>query len=290
MKKFNKKFLLSIVAVFAGILLAACSSNNGGDGAKDKLEEIKESGELIVGTSPDFPPMEFYILDDNGERQIVGTDISLAQAIADELGVELTIRATDFNGVIANVQSGSIHMGISGFTFTEERAQAMQFSEGYQQESAIGYQGIMMKKDFAEQFSSLEEIEAAGLTLGAQSGSIQYEMAAKLTEPTNVKQYGTLDVGLAALNEGDIDGMVVSTSSAEPMLATFPDLMILPKDNFDLDPERKYSTNVIAFPLGEEYTTLIEAVNEVIVENRENGTIEQWHEEAVELSKDAIEE
>lgn len=292
MKNFNKKILLSVVALFVGMVLVACGNSNEGSeaGGEDKLAEIKERGELIVGTSPDYPPLEFYILDENGDRQIAGSDITLAQAIADEIGVDLNIRATDFNGVIANVQSGSVDMGISGFTFTEDRARVMQFSEGYLQESTLGYQGIMMQKEMADQFESLEEIEEAELVLGAQGGSIQYEMAANLTPASNVKQYGTLDVGLAALNEGDIDGMVVATSSAEPMLSTFPNLVILPQENFDLDPERKYSTNVIAFPQGEEYQSLIDLANEVILENRENGNLEQWHQEAVELSRDAIEE
>lgn len=292
MKNFNKKILLSVVALFVGMVLVACGNSNEGSeaGGEDKLAEIKERGELIVGTSPDYPPLEFYILDENGDRQIAGSDITLAQAIADEIGVDLNLRATDFNGVIANVQSGSVDMGISGFTFTEDRARVMQFSEGYLQESTLGYQGIMMQKEMADQFESLEEIEEAELVLGAQGGSIQYEMAANLTPASNVKQYGTLDVGLAALNEGDIDGMVVATSSAEPMLSTFPNLVILPQENFDLDPERKYSTNVIAFPQGEEYQSLIDLANEVILENRENGNLEQWHQEAVELSRDAIEE
>ncbi|HLR91744.1 MAG TPA: transporter substrate-binding domain-containing protein [Atopostipes sp.] len=291
MKKINKKALLAIVTLFVGMVLVACGGSTEGTdaGGDDKLAEIQERGELVIGTSPDYPPLEFYILDENGDRQIAGSDITLAQAIADEIGVDLNIRATDFNGVIANVQSGSVDMGISGFTFTEERANVMQFSEGYLQESTLGYQGIMMQEEMAEQFDSLEDIEEAELVLGAQGGSIQYEMATNLTPASNVKQYGTLDVGLAALNEGDIDGMVVSTSSAEPMLTTFPNLMILPQDNFDLDPERLYSTNVIAFPQGEEYESLIELANEVIIENRENGNLEQWHEEAVELSRDAIE-
>src|SRR5690625_247415 len=124
MKKMNKKFILSLITIFAGFVLVACGgSNDGESGGQDKLEEIKASGELIVGTSPDFPPMGFYILDENNERQIVGTDITLAEAIADEIGVDLNIRATDFNGVIANVQSESINMGLSGFTFTEKRSE-----------------------------------------------------------------------------------------------------------------------------------------------------------------------
>ena len=286
--KNTKKLLVALLTVVVAFVLVACGGSESADG-QDALARIKEEGVLNIGTSPDYPPMEFYVLDDNGDRQIVGSDIDLAQTIADEIGVTLEITATDFNGVLANVQTGSIDFGISGFTWTQERDQVMQSSIGYLQESELGFQGIMMQEAFAEQFSSLEEIEEAGLVLGAQGGSIQYELAQNLTDDSNIKQYSTLDVGLAALNEGDIDAMIVSTSSAEPMLVTFPNLTILPQESFDLDPERMYSTNVIAFPLGEEYESLIEVVNEVIQENIDNGNIEKWQAENVELSYKAVE-
>lgn len=283
-----KNIVLSALMVLVAVVLIACGNSEGTD-SKDALAQIQEKGELNVGTSPDYPPMEFYILDDNGDRKIVGSDIALAEAIAEEIGVELNITTTDFDGVIANVQSGSVDLGISGFTFTERRAEVMQFSEGYLQESELGFQGIMMRQETADQFNSLADIEEANLVLGAQAGSIQQELANGLTETSNVKQYGTLDVGLAALNEGDIDGMIVSTSSAEPMLATFPSLVILPKENFDLDPERLYSTNSVAIPMGDQYASLLEVVNKVITENKENGNIKKWHAEAVELSRQAVE-
>lgn len=286
--KNTKKLLVALLTVVVAFVLVACGGSESADG-QDALARIKEEGVLNIGTSPDYPPMEFYVLDDNGDRQIVGSDIDLAQSIADEIGVELDITATDFNGVLANVQTGSIDFGISGFTWTQERDEVMQSSIGYLQESALGFQGIMMQESFAEQFSSLEEIEEAGLVLGAQGGSIQFELAQGLTEDSNIKQYSTLDVGLAALNEGDIDAMIVSTSSAEPMVVTFPNLMILPQESFDLDPEEMYSTNVVAFPLGDEYASLIQLVNEVIQENIDNGNIEKWQAENVELSHKAVE-
>ena len=286
--KNTKKLLVALLTVIVAFVLVACGGSESADG-QDALARIKEEGVLNIGTSPDYPPMEFYVLDDNGDRQIVGSDIDLAQSIADEIGVELDITATDFNGVLANVQTGSIDFGISGFTWTQERDEVMQSSIGYLQESALGFQGIMMQESFAEQFSSLEEIEEAGLVLGAQGGSIQFELAQGLTEDSNIKQYSTLDVGLAALNEGDIDAMIVSTSSAEPMVVTFPNLMILPQESFDLDPEEMYSTNVVAFPLGDEYASLIQLVNEVIQENIDNGNIEKWQAENVELSHKAVE-
>ena len=284
-----KNGLLSALMVLVAVVLIACGNSDGASEGKDALANIQEKGELNMGTSPDYPPMEFYVLDENNDRQIVGMDIDLANAIADEIGVELKITTTDFDGVLANVQSGSVDLGITGFTFTEARAEVMQFSDGYLQESDLGFQGIMMKQETADQFSSLEDINDADLILGAQTGSIQYELAGSLTDTSNIKQYGTLDVGLAALNQGDIEGMVVSTSSAEPMLATFPDLVILPKETYDLDPERLYSTNSIALPLGEKYDSLMEVVNKVINENIENGNMAKWHAAAVELSKKSVE-
>lgn len=286
----KKKMLVALTMLIAGFSLVACGgSEESTESGQDKLAEIKESGEIVMGTSPDYPPFEFYVLDDNGERQIVGSDIQLAEAIAEELGVELKINATDFNGVIANLQSKSVDMGLAGFNYTEDRKKVMQFSDGYTQESTIGFQGLMMAEDTAAQFNSLEEVEAADLTIGAQGGSIQYELAQKLTTDAKIKQYGTLDVGLAALNEGDIDAMVVATSSAEPMLATFSDLMILPEETFNLDPEDLYTQVMIGFPLGAEYESLIKVANEVIQKAIENGEIEEWQAEAKALSLEAIE-
>ncbi len=289
MKKL-KMSLLSIAMLFISIVLVACQTGEPSTKEADILAQIIEKGELNVGIAPGYPPYEFYILDKNGERQIAGSDTDLAQAIADDIGVELVYTATDFNGVMANIQASSVDMGISGFNYTQERAKVMQFSEGYLQEQSTGFQGIMMQKEKAAEFNSLDEIKEANLVFGAQGGSIQYELASDLTDESKLKQYSTLDVGLAALNEGDIDGMVVSTSSAEPMLITFPGLTILPKEDFDLDPEKIYSTNVIAFPQGEEYESLIEVANEENKKNKEDGTIEQWHADAIKLSREAIDE
>lgn len=286
----KKKMVFVFTMLVVGFTLVACGGTEENNQlGQDKLEEIKAAGEIVMGTSPDYPPFEFYVLDDQGDRQIVGSDIKLAEAIAEELGVELKINATDFNGVIANIQSKSVDMGLAGFNYTEERQKVMQFSEGYTQESTIGFQGLMMTEETAAQFNSLEEVEASELTIGAQGGSIQYELAQKLTADAKIKQYGTLDVGLAALNEGDIDAMVVATSSAEPMLATFPDLMILPEDNFNLDPEDLYTQVMIGFPLGEEYESLIALANEVIQKAIDNNEIEEWQAEAKALSLEAVE-
>lgn len=283
------KKLLSLLLVSVMVLTLVGCSNNGSEGNKDVLQQIKDKGKLTIGTSPDFAPSEFYVLDENGEKKIVGSDIALAQAIADAIGVELEIKATDFNGVLANIQSGQVDMGISGFAQTEERKQVMQFSVGYQREEDDGYQGILTTKENAKKYKTLDDFKSANLKIAAQSASIQYEMAQKLTTEKNIKQYGTTDAAALALNSGDVDAMVAASSSAQPMTKTFTNLVMLPKEGFDLDPTKMYSTNVIGFPLGEEYASFIELCNKVIEDARANGYLNKWVEEAKELSAQAVE-
>jgi ABC-type amino acid transport substrate-binding protein len=284
LKKVSALALAAVLTLGTG-LLAGCNQQ------EDVLEEIKKKGSLTMATSPDFPPFEFYVLDKDGKKQIVGSDIALGQAIADKIGVELDIKVSDFKGVLANVQGGQADIAISGFAKTEERMQAMQFSEGYQRSSSNGFQGILTTKEKAatDAFKDLNSIKEAKLNIGAQAASIQHEMAGKLTDQAKIKQLGTMEALALALNAGDLDAVVVSTDSAEPMLETFPDFVILPQDGFDLDPENMYSTNVIGFPLGEEYQPLIDLANEVIKEARESGDLEKWNNEAKALIGQAVE-
>lgn len=257
--------------------------------ANDKLAQIKKAGVIIMGTSPDFPPNEFYILDENNQKKIVGSDILMGEAIAKKLGVKLEIKPTDFPGVLANIQAGQLDMAIAGFSYTEGRKSAMQYSTGFITESDEGWHGIMMTKTNAAKYKTLEEIKAAKLKIGAQTASIQQEMAAKLTDPMNLKMMGTLDALALSLNAGDIDALVISTDNATNMLSTFTDLMILPQAGFDLDPEDLYAQFVVGFPHGEEYKSLIDAVNEVITTSVADGSMKAWRAEALELAKKAVE-
>ena len=68
----KKKIFVSLIA--AMMLVSACSSSNTGTGksGNDKLTKIKAAGKLVVGTSPDYPPAEFYVIDESGNKKIVG--------------------------------------------------------------------------------------------------------------------------------------------------------------------------------------------------------------------------
>jgi len=84
------------------------------------------NGTLLMGTSADFPPFEFY---EGG--QIVGLDPDIARAIGDLLGYEIEIVDMDFGTIIISVQTGQVDFGMAGMTINEERLEQVSFTQGY---------------------------------------------------------------------------------------------------------------------------------------------------------------
>ena len=100
-----KKLLLGFAGIFALTTLAACSSS------KDTLEKVQDKGTLTVALNPHFAPFEFKTIQ-NGKDTIVGADVEIAKAIADELGVKVKFSEMSFDNVLANVQSGKADIAI----------------------------------------------------------------------------------------------------------------------------------------------------------------------------------
>ncbi len=278
-----KKLLLCFMSLFMGFSLFGCSSDE-----QDALERIKEQGYITLGTSPDYAPNEFYI-DDNGTRKIVGYDISLAQAIADEIGVELRIQESDFNTVIANAQAGEIDMGISGFAWTRSRENAVDFSVSYARDSEeSSYQGIMIRREDIDKYTSLESFRELGAVVGAQGSSIQYEMAQTIVDDENIIQLSDTTSVAAQLSTGDLDAFVCTSTQAYALMQTYTNIVLLPQDGFDMDPDGLYNQTGVIFSKDPSFDSLQEVVNEVItasLEKNEDGKSQMdiWYEEAVAL-------
>lgn len=94
------------------------SSENVPSGAS--IDKIKEKGKLVIGTTADYPPYEFKVMQ-NGKLEIVGFDIEIAKLIAKKLGVELEIKDMDFKLLIEAVKKGEIDIALAGINPTEER-------------------------------------------------------------------------------------------------------------------------------------------------------------------------
>lgn len=269
MKKMKKLFCAALAAAMLMATMSGCGSS------QNRLEKIKESGKLVLATSPDFAPLEFEDLS-SGEAQYVGSDIELAKYIAEKLGVELEISAMDFSAVQAAIPSGQADIAISGFARTEERAQNMELSTPFNI-TEDGGQTVLVAKGQGANYTAAEDF--SGLQIGAQNGSLQYNLvSSQLPEDVEIVPVGSLNDGVLMLETGKIDALASDLSNAELLLESHDGI-----ETTDFMFEYSSEGNVAAVKKGE--TELIEAVNEIIDEVNELGLYEQWKDEATELAK-----
>lgn len=240
--------------------------------AEDASFNTVAEGKLTIGTSPDFAPYEFYHIDENGTPQLAGFDIALAQRIADDLGLELEVVPIDFGGILTELQSGNIDLGISGFSPTPERAETFDFSDLYY----TGGQAFCVAMENKDAFSSYEDF--AGLSVGAQTGSIQYGLAEENTPDANIVGLTKVTDIVMELINGTLDGAFIEKDVALQYAKNYPDLCVLWDVEFDSE------GSAIALKKGNE--GLLDAVNGVIAQALEDGSMGEYIEEAQALASD----
>lgn len=277
MKKVGQ-VLVALLFVFTMVMgtlspVKADDSTTGGD----LLSKIKERGELIVGTSPDFPPNEFIDSTKTGQAQYVGSDIELAKYIAKKLGVKLTIKASSFDTVIANISTGEIDLGISGFAYTPARAQAMELSIGYNLSEDTGGQAVIIANKDSDKYKTLDSLK--GLKVAAQSGSIQEQYTNDQIPDAKVQSISSIDDGIALLKNGTVQAVACSEGTADEYIKKNSELAKL-DELFAINQD--YAGTRVAAPLGEK--KLIEEVNKILKEVNEKGLYEEWYKDAKELN------
>lgn len=243
------------------------------DGEKDRLEKILESKELVVGTSADYPPYEFHAIVD-GEDKIVGFDIDFAQAVADELGVELVVEDMDFDAVLTGVQNGMFDMAVAGINPDPEREKSMDFSDIYFQSEYC----ILTTADDVDNYETEKDLD--GKSIGVQLGTVQQDLVEENIDAGNITALGKVTDLVMQLKSGMIDAIVVEVPVADSYVKNNSELAVVEGVNFE--EFELEGGSAVAVQKGE--TAFIEKLNEIIADLEEQGKIEEWYAEAVKLS------
>ena len=288
-----KKLFAMLLALVMTMGLMACgaqptaANDTDGDAAGEDaavtepanaLEKIKADGVLTVALSPDFSPMEFVDSSKTGQEQYVGFDITLAKYIAENLGVELVIEPMGFDASQTAVYTGSVPMSISGYSWTEERAQNYELSDYYYAGENETRQALLIKKENADKYASPEEL--AGQDVGAQNASLQMQLVTEQLAGANPVAIGDITVGVMELKSGNIEALAVAYGNAEMIVDANPDLVIC---TWEFDVKAEYSANVIMMQKGE--TELLDAVNAILAQAKDSNLYDGWYKDAVELGK-----
>lgn len=227
MKKIGKIALASVALLLAGSIVFAGGTK---EAKNTKVDQIKKSGKIILGTSADYPPYEFHFLD-NGKDTIVGFDIAIAQEISKDLGVQLEIKDMGFDGLLAALVSGNVDFVLSGMTPTEERKQNVDFSDIYYKAT----HGAVIRKADAEKYAKLPQ-SLKDVMIGAQKGAIQVTIAkeqikgisgtAVNNNHTQIKELGTLPDLIMEVKNGKVEAVIAELPVAKAYVAKNSDLMI----------------------------------------------------------------
>lgn len=241
----------------------------------------KEAGKkkLTVAISPDFAPMEFVDTSKTGQDQYVGFDITLANYLADELGMELELKPMSFDACLTAVQLGSVDMSISGFSWTAEREENFLLSDYYIAGDNETQQSVITVK--AKEGAATKPEDFAGWKVGAQASSLQEKLVQETLIPAGAELvvYKSIDDAVLALQTGKIDALAVAHGNGEAIIANNPDIAFTGYD-FDVDP--KYVNNVILLNKGSE--ELLKQVNAVLAKALAADLYSGWYADAKELA------
>ena len=238
-------------AAASSVASSAAASSEAASAAATELTTV-EAGKLTMATNAAFPPYEMTT--DAGEFE--GIDIETAQAIADKLGLELQIDDMDLDAALLSVQQGKADIVMAGVTVTDERKAVMDFSDSY----ATGIQSIIVPE--GSDIASPDDL--AGKKIGTQRGTTGYIYCSDDFGDENVVAYDDGLTAVQALNNGQVDAVVIDNAPAKEFVAANPGLVILDTSYAEED----YAIGVA------KGSSLKDAVNAALEELKADGTLQ----------------
>ena len=241
----------SASSVASSVASSASSAAASTSAAAGELTTV-EAGKLTMATNATFPPYEMTT--DAGEFE--GIDIETAQAIADKLGLELQIDDMDFDAALLSVQQGKADIVMAGVTVTDERKAVMDFSDSY----ATGIQSIIVPE--GSDIASPDDL--AGKKIGTQRGTTGYIYCTDDFGEDAVVAYDSGLTAVQALNNGQVDAVVIDNAPAKEYVAANPGLKVL---------DTSYAEEEYAIGMAKG-SSLEAAVNAALEELKADGTLQ----------------
>ena len=241
----------SASSVASSVASSASSAAASTSAAAGELTTV-EAGKLTMATNAAFPPYEMTT--DSGDFE--GIDIETAQAIADKLGLELQIDDMDFDAALLSVQQGKADIVMAGVTVTDERKAVMDFSDSY----ATGIQSVIVPE--GSDIASPDDL--AGKKIGTQRGTTGYIYCSDDFGDDNVVAYDDGLTAVQALNNGQVDAVVIDNAPAKEFVAANPGLVIL---------DTSYAEEDYAIGMAKG-SSLEDAVNAALEELKADGTLQ----------------
>ena len=280
----KKIIALALAAVLALSLLAGCGATGKseavslytvtGNFKNVKVPTVTE-GKLTVAVSPDFAPMEFVDPTKTGNDMYVGFDLTLANYIADELGLELVIMPMSFDACQTAVYTGAVDMSISGYSWTEDREANYNLSTYYYAGENENEQVLITLASNGDKYATAEAL--VGAKVGAQNASLQQSLVEAQLADSELVLFTDLGTAVLQLKSGDFDCIAVADGNGDAIIAKNPEIA---KSGFVFYVDPKETGNVILLHKGADDLTNV--VNELLAASEQYW--ESWYAHAQTIS------
>ncbi len=261
--------IMLLVGVGAGYLYSQSQIPSPPPKRVSLLDKIKQKGQILVGTSADYPPYESI---DEKTKKIIGLDADIVEAVAKELGVTVSWQDMPFDSLVAALQTGKIDMIAAAMGLKAERIPLMDYTISYEQGDNV----VVVKGDSTVgTFADLANVGKLNLKIGVQTGTIQEgrvndQVKNGAIKKENVVSYQRVDLMISDIIAGRIDAAMIDKPVADSFATRYPIKTVYT----EWAPPK-----CLWVPKGEK--ELLDAVNTAMLKLHANGVIQQlinkWH-------------
>jgi polar amino acid transport system substrate-binding protein len=273
------------------LTLAACggdgdddeSSGPSNEGAcagdpTDLLAEVCEEGVLTVSTDPAYPPQS-KLNEQTGEYE--GFDIDVATEIAKRLGVDVAWEAPTWDVITAGSWNGRWDTTVGSMTPTNERQEVLYFTEPYNYTPAVVVVGAD-NDEVTDLSTDLDGKKVGSCSPCTYSDFLEKKLEIEgyefdfIIDDAEISGYDTDTTALEDLVNGRLDAVITSVTTAQGYIDAGNPVKIVGDPVF-------YEPLSVGFDKSSDPSSesLYEAVDEIVAEMHEDGTLtslsEKWY-------------
>ena len=188
--------------------------------AASKLDSIKKSGELRVGTTGDWDPMS---MKDPKTNKYKGFDIDVMNELAKDLGVKVKFVPAEWKTIVAGITADRYDISTS-VTKTPKRAEVAGFTATYYKYATVP---LVLKKNL-KKFSTWDSLNNSSVTIATTLGTSQEEKAKEFFPKSKLQSVEAPARDFQEVLAGRADGNITSSTEANKLVIKYPQLAIVP--------------------------------------------------------------
>ncbi|WP_042470388.1 basic amino acid ABC transporter substrate-binding protein [Bacillus ndiopicus] len=255
----KQKFSTLLIIAVAMLVLAACGTKEGAKSGSDTSSDGGDNKVYVVGTEATFAPFES--IDANGN--IVGIDVDVLNAIADEVGIQVEWRNIGWDAVFSTINNKETDIGGSGITITEDRKKTFDFTEPYYESKLL----IVVPSN--SKVKSLDELKDKKIAV--QINATGHVAAKKLQgeTSTNILAFESQPFAIQEMLNGNADAVIGDNAVVYEYMKANPDKKL--KVIEDAAFEKEY----YGFMVRKGNTELLDKLNEGLQKIKDNGKLKE---------------